>query len=58
MGISKDFEEMAKNVQEYARTKKHLDDIPALVLKIEKVCAMACKELEIEANSLKNKTHE
>jgi hypothetical protein len=49
---------MANNLQEYARNQQNLDEIPELVLRLEKVCMMACKELEIEANILKNKTYE
>lgn len=58
MGISKDYEDMANNLQEYARNQENLDEIPELVLRLEKVCAMVYKELEIEANNLKNTTHE
>jgi len=58
MGMSKDYEDMANNLQEYARNQQNLDEIPELVLRLEKGCTMACKELEIEANRLKNTTHE
>jgi PAS domain S-box-containing protein len=45
MGIHKDFENMAKKVQEYSRNKEHLDDLPQLVGQIESVCTQACEEL-------------
>ncbi len=54
MGISNDFENMAKRVQEYASTQQQTDGILELVLEIEKVCTQACKELEEEFNTIKN----
>jgi PAS domain S-box-containing protein len=54
MGISVDFENMAKKVQEYASTQQQTDGIPDLVLKLEKICTQACKELEEEFNTIKN----
>jgi len=54
MGISQDFENMAKQVQEYASTQQQTDGIPALVLKLEDICAQACMELQEEFNAIKN----
>jgi Hpt domain. len=54
MGISADFGNMAKKVQEYASTQQQTDRIPDLVLQLENVCAQACKELEEEFNTIKN----
>jgi PAS domain S-box-containing protein len=48
MGLHNDFENMAKKVQEYASTKKHLYEIKEMVLQLENVCTQACKELEEE----------
>ena len=48
MGISKDFELMAKKIQEYASMQQQLNELPLLVLQLEKVCLQACAELEIE----------
>lgn len=48
MGISKDFENMAKRIQEYANVEQQLNELPMLVLQIEKICLQACYELEIE----------
>jgi CheY-like chemotaxis protein len=54
MGISTDFENMAKQVQEYASTQQQTDEIPALVLQLGNICAQACIELEEEFNRIKN----
>ena len=56
MGISKDFENMAKKVQEYASTQEQTDGIPDLVLQLENICVQACEELLIEFNLMKNKS--
>jgi len=53
MGIHKDFEDMAKKIQEYARTQQYLGDIQELVIKVENVCSQACEELEVEFNLIK-----
>jgi PAS domain S-box-containing protein len=54
MGISTDFENMAKKVQDYANTQQLADGIPDMVLKLENVCVQACKELTEEFNTIKN----
>jgi PAS domain S-box-containing protein len=54
MGISTDFENMAKKVQEYASTQQQADGIPDLVLQLENICTQACQELEEEFNVIKN----
>jgi PAS domain S-box-containing protein len=54
MGISADFENMAKKVQEYASTQKQTDGISDMVIQLENVCEQACEELEIEFNTIKN----
>ena len=54
MGISTDFENMAKKVQEYASSQQQADGIPDMVLQLENVCTQACKELKEEFNSIKN----
>jgi signal transduction histidine kinase/CheY-like chemotaxis protein len=56
VGISADFENMARQIQEYASTQQKTDGIPALVLQIEKICGQACQELEVELNAIKNTT--
>jgi HPt (histidine-containing phosphotransfer) domain-containing protein len=54
VGIHKDFETIARLIQEYSGTKKHLNKIRELALQLEKVCSKACDELE-EYCSLKRK---
>ena len=61
VGISTDFENMAKKIQEYASSQQQTDaslpdrqGIPDLVLQLETVCAQACKELEEEFNAIEN----
>ncbi|MHB1147151.1 MAG: PAS domain-containing hybrid sensor histidine kinase/response regulator [Lutibacter sp.] len=54
MGISVDYENMARKVQEYASTQQQSDGISEMVLKLEEVCMQACGELEIEFNAIKN----
>jgi len=54
MGISTDFENMAKQIQDYANTQQFADGIPDMVLQLENVCTQACKELTEEFHSLKN----
>jgi len=53
VGISRDFENMAKKVQEYAANQLRSDEISGMVLQLEKVCTQACKELQVELNTLK-----
>jgi PAS domain S-box-containing protein len=53
MGISADFENMAKKIQEYARTQQQGDEIPGMVLQLGNICEQACKELKIEFNTIK-----
>jgi PAS domain S-box-containing protein len=56
MGINSDYENMAKTVQEFARTQQQTEGIPDLVLQLETVCSQACKELEEELIIIKNNT--
>jgi CheY-like chemotaxis protein len=55
MGIHKDFENMAKKTQEYASSKQHLIELKGMVFALGNVCTQACKELEVEFTTLKNK---
>lgn len=48
MGISADYENMAKKIQEYASAQQQIDDISELVLALEHICVQACRELEAE----------
>lgn len=55
MGISKDFENIAKRIQEDANNiQLQASGMPDLVLQLENVCEAACKELEAEFNAIKN----
>ncbi|MCL6103504.1 MAG: hypothetical protein M1292_13625, partial [Bacteroidetes bacterium] len=46
MGIGTDSENIAKKIQEYAGTKQKTDEIPDLVIRLEKICTQACEELK------------
>ncbi|MCX6320553.1 MAG: ATP-binding protein [Bacteroidia bacterium] len=54
MGMHKDFENMAKKIQEYASTQEHLDEVQELVMQLENICFQACEELKEEHNLIKN----
>lgn len=54
MGMSVDFENMAKKIQEHASLQKESEDIAEMVFKIENICSQACKELEEEYSRLQN----
>jgi len=54
VGISQDFENMAKKIQDFASTQKQSEEITELVFELEKVCSQACKELEKEYLTIKN----
>jgi PAS domain S-box-containing protein len=54
MGISSDFETMAKKVQEYAGIRQQADGISDMVLQLENICVQACDELKVEYNRIKN----
>jgi PAS domain S-box-containing protein len=56
MGISTEFEEMAKKIQSYtADTENQKEEIADLVMQLSNACNQACAELEIEFNNIKNK---
>jgi hypothetical protein len=54
MGISIDFENMAKKVQEFANTQQQSEGIPELVIRLENICSQACRELEDDYARIKN----
>jgi hypothetical protein len=54
MGISSDFEDMAKKVQDYASTQLRSEGIQEMVLQLENVCEQACIELTEEYDTMKN----
>jgi PAS domain S-box-containing protein len=53
MGISADHEDVAKKIQEYARTQQHIENIPDLVRQLTDVLERACEELTEQAKDLK-----
>lgn len=53
MGISADFENMAKKIQDYASNQEQSEGIPGMVLELENVCTQACIELEEDYNMIK-----
>ena len=56
MGMSADYENMAKKIQEFSRTKKQAAELPGMVLQLGNICEQACTELKIEFNTIKNIT--
>ena len=54
VGISTEFESMAKRVQEYASSRLKTESIPSLVSQIENVCTQACSELRKELDLIKS----
>ena len=56
VGISANFENMAKKVQVYASSQQQADDMTDMVLQLEIVCTQACNELKQEFDTIKNTT--
>lgn len=54
MGISHDFENMARTIQEYAGIQQQSDVIPALVLQLANICTQSCVELKEEYEMIKS----
>jgi HPt (histidine-containing phosphotransfer) domain-containing protein len=54
MGISAEFENMAKKVQEYAGMQQQTESIQDMVFQLGNVCEQACDELKTEFNRIKN----
>ena len=54
MGINVDFENKAKKIQGYAIKQEYLEEIPDLILQIDKICVQACEELKEAFNEIKN----
>jgi hypothetical protein len=57
MGISVNFENMAKKIQEYAIVQAQSTEMPDLLLQLEKVCTQACEELNEELMLIKNRNN-
>jgi CheY-like chemotaxis protein len=54
VGIDKQYEDMAKALQESARTGENQEEIRGLVLALENVLTQACEELETELRQIQN----
>ena len=54
MGMPAEYREVAKNIEDYARTREHLDLIPGLLLKIETAFQHVYKELKVELKNKRN----
>jgi CheY-like chemotaxis protein len=54
MGMSPELENMAKEIQEAAKTNQFTDETAKMVIQVESSCKQACEELEIEFNLIKN----
>jgi CheY-like chemotaxis protein len=55
MGISSDFEVMAKKLQEFAGSQNDTEGIQDMVSQLGNVCTQACEELKDEFNKIKNR---
>ena len=55
MGISVDYEVLAKKIQEFARTLKQTNRLEKLVEQLANVCNQACEELIEEYENIKNR---
>ena len=53
MGISLNYENLAKNIQEYAIDQLQPDGISFMVLQLENICSQACIELQEEYQIIK-----
>lgn len=58
VGISPDFENMAKTVQEYAGSGRQTGEIAGLVTELVKVLEQSCQELEHALENIKTTTNE
>ena len=54
MGMSPNFENIAKKIQEFAIAQDKSTGIDNLVMQLEAICIQACQELQEEFNILKN----
>ncbi len=54
MGISSDYESMAKKVQQFASAQQEAGGMNDLIVQLENICVQACEELEEEFQRIKN----
>ena len=55
MGISTEFENMAKTVQEFASTQKSETGISELIKQLDNTCTQACLELKLDLIEIENR---
>ena len=53
-GYKKEYEIMAKKIQDYSSTKKQIDEIPELVFQLINACSKGCDELDVELSLLES----
>ncbi len=53
VGMSVDFENMAKRIQEFASTQQQTGNMRDMVLELGDICTQACVELEVELRKIK-----
>jgi len=58
MGISSDFEKIAKRVQDIATSQQELEGLPEMIQQLEKVLMKSCDELNEELKQLKTQNDE
>lgn len=54
VGMNIDYENIAKEIQEYAKTQQKSAGIAGMVLQLENICTQACEELRDEIDTIKN----
>ena len=54
MGISTDYEDIARKVQEFAKVHQQSESIPALVSQLTNICKQSCVELKEEYKMIKS----
>jgi PAS domain S-box-containing protein len=58
MGIGVDFENIARKIQDYAKSQQETEIIPHLVSQLEQICEQACEELKEEFNAIKKQNND
>ena len=52
VGISIEYENMARRIKDYAHSQQQVDGMPDLIEQLEKICNQACKELTEQLNQI------
>lgn len=53
MGINPMYESLARKIQENTRTEQNTEELPEMILQLEKISYQACKELQAEYDIIK-----